>query len=94
MDTKASSENYMVSYAIDCAAIQLMKQNDFPFQYTFKTQKEQKAYDKKYSAEYRKHSLVVFRTAADYGDDKLSFVINAHSGALQGVFLCFLVSTA
>lgn len=59
LDTKASSENYMVSYAIDCAAIQLMKQNDFPFQYTFKTQKEQKAYNKKYSAEYRKRSAEI-----------------------------------
>ena len=59
LDTKASSENYMVSYAIDCAAIQLMRQNDFPFHYTFKTQKEQKAYNKKYSAEYRKRSAEI-----------------------------------
>lgn len=59
LDTKASSENYMVSYAIDCAALQLMKDNGFQFQYTFNTQKEQQAYNKKYSAEYRKRSAEI-----------------------------------
>lgn len=59
LDTKASSENYMVSYAIDCAALQLMKDNGFQFQYTFDTQKEQAAYNKKYSAEYSKRSAEI-----------------------------------
>lgn len=59
LDTKTSSENYMVSYAIDCATLQLMRDNGFPFQYTFHTQSEQTAYNKKYSAEYRKRSAEI-----------------------------------
>ena len=51
LNTSSSSENYMVSYAIDRAAIQLMKNNGFQFQYSFNTQKEQENYNKKYSAE-------------------------------------------
>lgn len=59
LDTSSSSENYMVSYAIDRAAIQLMKDNGFKFQYTFSTQKEQDAYNEKYSAEYSKRSAEI-----------------------------------
>lgn len=59
LDTSSSSENYMVSYAIDRAAIQLMRDNGFKFQYTFASQKEQKNYDKKYSAEYSKRSAEI-----------------------------------
>lgn len=59
LDTKASSENYMMSYAIDCAAIQLMRDNGFKFQYTFANQKEQETYNKKYSAEYSKRSAEI-----------------------------------
>lgn len=59
LDAKASSENYMVSYAINCATLQLMRDNDFPFQYTFANQKEQETYNKKYSSEYRKRSAEI-----------------------------------
>lgn len=59
LDTSSSSENYMVSYAIDRAAVQLMKDKGFEFQYTFESQKEQKKYDKKYTAEYRKRSAEI-----------------------------------
>lgn len=59
LDTSSSSENYMVSYAIDRAAIQLMKDNGFKFQYTFSTQEEQDAYNEKYSAEYSKRSAEI-----------------------------------
>lgn len=59
LDTKSSSENYMVSYAINCATLQVMKDNNFPFKYTFADQKEQDAYNKKYSAEYRKRSAEI-----------------------------------
>ena len=59
LDTSASSENYMVSYAIDRAAIQLMKDNGFKFQYVFSTQEEQDNYTKKYSAEYSKRSAEI-----------------------------------
>lgn len=59
LDTSSSSENYMVSYAIDRAAIQLMKDNGFQFQYSFSSQKEQDAYNEKYSAEYSKRSAEI-----------------------------------
>ncbi len=59
LDTSSSSENYMVSYAVDRAAIQLMRENGFKFQYTFATQKEQTSYNKKYSAEYSKRSAEI-----------------------------------
>ena len=59
LDTSASSENYMVSYAIDRAAIQLMKDNGFKFQYVFSTREEQDKYTKKYSAEYSKRSAEI-----------------------------------
>lgn len=59
LDTSASSENYMVSYAIDRAAIQLMRNNGFPFKYSFATQKDQETYRKKYSSEYSKRSAEI-----------------------------------
>lgn len=59
LDTSASSENYMVSYAIDRAAILLMKDNGFKFQYVFSTQEDQDNYTKKYSAEYSKRSAEI-----------------------------------
>lgn len=59
LDTSSSSENYMVSYAIDRAAIQLMKDNGFPFQYTFSNQEEQDSYNEKYAAEYSKRSAEI-----------------------------------
>lgn len=59
LSTHTSSENYMVSYAIDCATLQLMKDNGFQFRYTFDSAKEQNAYKKKYSAEYSKRSAEI-----------------------------------
>ena len=56
LDTSSSSENYMMSYAIDRAAIQLMKEHGFKFQYNFSSKKEQDTYNKKYSTEYSKRS--------------------------------------
>ena len=52
LDDTASSENYMVSYAIDCATLQLMETEGFEFKYTFETSAEQKEYKKKYSKAY------------------------------------------
>ena len=59
LDTSSSSENYMMSYAIDRAAIQLMKEHGFKFQYNFSSKKEQDAYNKKYSTEYSKRSAEI-----------------------------------
>ena len=59
LDTSSSSENYMMSYAIDRAAIQLMKEHGFKFQYNFSSKKEQDTYNKKYSTEYSKRSAEI-----------------------------------
>lgn len=59
VDTTSTSENYMVSYAIDCAAIQLMKNSGFKFQYTFDSQKEEQAYNKKYTQMYSEKSAEI-----------------------------------
>ncbi len=52
IDDKSTSENYMVSYAIDCAAKQLMADEGFQFQYLFEDSKAQNAYNKKYTEAY------------------------------------------
>ena len=59
LDTSSSSENYMMSYAIDRAAIQLMKEHGFKFQYNFSSKKDQDTYNKKYSTEYSKRSAEI-----------------------------------
>lgn len=59
VDTTSTSENYMVSYAIDCAAIQLMRDAGFKFQYTFTSLKEERAYNKKYQKMYSEKSTEI-----------------------------------
>lgn len=44
--------NYQTTYAIDCAAKYLMRQNNFKFQYDFSTQEEFEAYQKEYDTWY------------------------------------------
>lgn len=51
---EASLENYQTSYAIHCATIELMKNDNFKFEYTFDTQDAYDAYTKRYSDEYNK----------------------------------------
>lgn len=46
------NENYVVSYAIHCAANALMEKEDFEFQYLFKDKKEYQNYREKYSEVY------------------------------------------
>ena len=52
IDETETSENYMVSYALYCATIQLMKDDGFEFQYTFENEEEQDAYKEKYYEQY------------------------------------------
>lgn len=52
MTEKTSSESYVVSYAVHCAALALMEQENFEFQYTFKNKQDYEAYSEKYSTEY------------------------------------------
>ncbi|RHP46046.1 transglycosylase domain-containing protein [Clostridium sp. AF32-12BH] len=49
---EGSNENYMSSYAIHCAALALMKLEDFPFQYTFKDKSDYDSYIENYQATY------------------------------------------
>lgn len=59
VDTTSTSENYMLSYAIDCAALQLMAEEGFQFQYSFSTKKEEDAYKEKYMRLYRQKSAEI-----------------------------------
>ena len=45
---ESSDENYMTSYAVHCAALELMKQEDFDFQYTFADSKVYNEYMTRY----------------------------------------------
>ncbi len=47
-----TNESYVVSYAIHCAAIAMMEQREFKFQYTFKNKDEYAAYKEKSSKLY------------------------------------------
>jgi penicillin-binding protein 1A len=49
---KASTESYMVSYAVHCAALALMEKENFAFQYTFENKEDYDDYQSKYSSVY------------------------------------------
>lgn len=49
-------ENYQTSYAIHCAALELMKNDGFKFQYTFKTKDEYTGYKESYDTAYNEKS--------------------------------------
>ncbi len=51
---KSSSESYVISYAIHCAALALMEQENFEFRYTFENKTDYEEYSEKYSADYGK----------------------------------------
>lgn len=48
----AANENYMITYAIHCAALKLMSYDGFKFQYTFDSSDKYKKYNEKYSSTY------------------------------------------
>ncbi len=54
MQEKSNSESYVVSYAVHCAAISLMEQENFAFQYTFKDKADYESYQSKYGETYSK----------------------------------------
>jgi penicillin-binding protein 1A len=53
---KAKTENYVTSYAIHCAAIALMEDENFKFKYIFENKDDYTEYHDRYSAEYSKIS--------------------------------------
>ena len=54
-----SSNNYMSSYAIHCAALELMEQEGFQFQYLFSSQESFETYQKKYDDANRKAASLI-----------------------------------
>ena len=49
---EAAAESYQITYAIHCAALQLMKEDGFQFKYSFTDQDEYASYNKKYQDSY------------------------------------------
>lgn len=58
-DDDASNDNYMVSYAIHCTAVELMRKDSFEFRYLFEDKKDEEAYQEKYSQLYKEKSGLV-----------------------------------
>lgn len=50
--TEVEQETDLVTYATHCAALKMMENDGFEFQYVFTTQEEQEAYEESYSAAY------------------------------------------
>ena len=55
----SKNENYLVSYAISCAAQELMKLDGFQFQYVFDTYEQEQEYLKKYSKSYNEKCSLI-----------------------------------
>lgn len=55
----SKKDNYMVSYAIHCATLELMKADGFSFKYVFDTKKDQTSYNKEYSQKYTEKSSLI-----------------------------------
>lgn len=51
-ESKAEKSDYKTSFAVYCASLELMKNNGFKFQYTFKSKKSYNQYKKSYSEAY------------------------------------------
>ncbi len=55
-ETEGTDENYQSSYAIHCAALELMKMDGFEFQYTFDNKEDYTLYSERYAAAYSEQS--------------------------------------
>ena len=55
-ETEGTDENYQSSYAIHCAALELMKMDGFEFQYTFDSKEDYTLYSERYTAAYSEQS--------------------------------------
>ena len=53
------AQDYMASYAIHCGALQLMKNDSFPFRYTFDTKEEYDKYKASYNEVYGEKSELI-----------------------------------
>lgn len=52
-EAEGTDENYQSSYAIHCAALALMKMEDFPFQYIFRDKEDYDSYIENYQTVYK-----------------------------------------
>lgn len=57
---KGTAENYMTSYAVDCAVRALMKNDNFNFQYQFASDKDRSSYEDNYNEEYADYEKQVW----------------------------------
>lgn len=57
---KGTAENYMTSYAVDCAVRALMKNDNFGFQYEFSTDAERNSYEDNYNEVYADYEKKVW----------------------------------
>lgn len=55
-ETEGTDENYQSSYAIHCAALELMKMDGFEFQYTFDNKEDYPLYSERYTTAYSEQS--------------------------------------
>ena len=58
-DESYDNDNYMISYAVHCAALQLMKNDGFEFKYVFETSTDEKDYNKSYSNLYTQKAALI-----------------------------------
>lgn len=58
-ESEGTDENYQSSYAIHCAALELMKKDGFQFQYLFKDKDDYTQYTDRYTAAYSEKSDLI-----------------------------------
>lgn len=59
ISSESIPETYQTSYAVYCAAIELMKRDGFQFQYVFEDEDSYNKYRKKYSKKYKQFSSLI-----------------------------------
>ena len=53
------NDNYMISYALYCTALELMKEDGFEFQYLFDSAADEEAYQEKYQSAYTEKASLI-----------------------------------
>ena len=90
------ADNYMVSYALHCATLRLMEEQDFSFVYKFSSKKQYEQYKKNYSALYsecseelRAGGYKIFTSFDPVLQKKLQDTVKKNiSGDLEGAAVC------
>lgn len=59
LESEGTDENYQSSYAIHCAALELLKLDGFDFQYTFEDKESYNAYMERYTTAYTEKSDLI-----------------------------------